>query len=283
MTTALSRLPGSSFELTVNVPWDTVKKIYDEVFNELASQIEIEGFRKGNAPKEMVAGKVDQNKVYGEVVNRILPDAYQKALEEHGLKPIISPQVRIASAEQEKDWQFLIKSAEKPTVEIGGYSDAVKGLNAKGKIWKPGDEPASAEASADKQEKISKLIEKLIETCKVELPEMMVESEVNRLMTQLVEDVRQAGLTFEQYLASSGQSSDQIKERYKAQAESALKLEFILEAVADDLKVEVSEAEVEAVINKETDEAKKKSLKDQSYIIASILRRENTINRLLAI
>jgi len=117
----------------------------------------------------------------------------------------------------------------------------------------------------------------------VELAELLLESEVNRLMTQLVDDIRQAGLTFEQYLASKGETSDQIRQKYRQQAEGALKLEFVLDAVADDLKVEVSQAEIDAIINKEVDPTKKKALQDQSYLLASVIRRENTITRLLSL
>ena len=85
MTTALTRLSGSAFEVTMTIPWADVKTIYDQVFEELAADLEIEGFRKGKAPREVVEGKIDKSKVYGEVVNKILPDSYQKALSEHNL------------------------------------------------------------------------------------------------------------------------------------------------------------------------------------------------------
>lgn len=276
MTTALIRPGGSSFELTVTIPWTDVKKIYDLVFAEVASEIEIEGFRKGKAPQEMVAKKVDKAKVYGEVVNRILPGAYQKALAEHNLKPIIAPKVQIAAGEEERDWQFIIRAAEKPRVDLDNYKQVIAEINAKGKIWKPGEEEK-------KQEKTSEVIAKLVEVCGVELSEIMLESEVNRLTTSLVDDVRQAGLTFEQYLASSSQTAEQVREKFQKQAEAALKLEFILEAVADDLNVQVSQEEIDKIVDKETDSVKKKALSDQKYILASILRREDTITKLLTI
>lgn len=291
MTTALSRQLGSAFELTLTIPWPEVKAVYDQVFNELASQIEIEGFRKGNAPKDLVAAKVDKNKVYSEVINRLLPDSYAKALEEHRLQPIVSPKVQIVSADEEKDWQFLVKAAEKPKVDLQDYKSAVAALNSKGKIWTPDsasatDKPGTpdpAKTEEQKSKRLREIIDKLLETSRVELPEILLESEVSRLLTQLIDDVRQAGLTYEQYLTSSGQTAEQIREKYRAQAEASLKLEFVLTAVADDLGIQVSPEEISAVIDKETDPQKKQSLKEQSYLLSSIIRRENTVNRLLAL
>lgn len=289
MTTALTRLSGSAFEITLTIPWADVKKVYDTVFDELAAQIEIEGFRKGKAPKDLIAAKIDKGKVYGDVVNRILPEAYGNALAEHGIKPVISPKINIIAGEEEKDWQFLIRSAEKPSVTLGDFQKAISDLNAKDKIWTPdqgvtkSDEKSGETDEQKKTKKLNAIIDKLLEMAQVELGEVFIESEQNRLLTQLIDDVRQAGLTFEQYLASSGQTQDQIKERFNKQAETSLKLEFVLEAVADELKIEVGKDEIEAVIAKETDPERKKLLTEQSYAIASILRREKTVAKLLSL
>lgn len=284
MTTALTRSAGSAFALTVTVPWSDVKKIYDLVFDELASQIEIEGFRPGKAPRELVEPRLDKNKILSEAINKIIPEAYQKALAEHGLKPIVSPQIHLLETGQEKDWQFLIKAAERPKIDLDGYKQALAEINAKGKIWTPSttlgtttDKPGE---EAEKQKKMEEIIAKLLEVCKVELAEILVESEVNRLITQLVEDVRSAGLTFEQYLQSSKQSSETVRQKYHQQAQTALKLEFILEAAAEDLDIKVEKEEIETVINKETDPQKKQALTDQSYVLASLIRRDKTLAKL---
>lgn len=295
MTTVITRLSGSAFELTLTIPWANVKAIYDRVFEELAAEIEVEGFRKGKAPKTVVESKIDKAKIFGEVVNRILPDSYQKALGEHNLRPIMAPKVQIVSGEEEKDWQFLVRACERPSVDLDDYKKHVSEINAKGKIWVPGKDEDKNQTQdtgsgtqgrkqeEEKSKRIGEIIEKLLEVCKVDLAELLVESEVTRLVSQLIDDVRNAGLTFEQYLASKQQTSEQIQRKYRQQAETALKLEFILGAIADDLKIEVSQAEIDAIINKETDPGKKATLKEQSYVLAGVLRRENTITRLLTL
>ncbi len=277
MTTALSKLTGNAFDLTMTIPWTDVKKIYDQVFTEVAAEIEVTGFRKGKAPRHLIDEKVDKGKVYGEVVNRIVPEAYRKALEEHGLKPVISPQVKITQAEEEKDWQIIASAAEQPVVTLNDYKKELAAV----KIWKPGD--SDEVKKEDEQKKISEIVEKLLRVCKVDLAQILIDSETNRLLTSLVEDVRQAGLTYEQYLQSSQQTGETVRQKYRHQAEETLKLEFILEAIASDLKIEVTPAEIEAVINKETEKEKREALKRQSYVLASILKRDKTIAKLLTL
>ena len=290
MITALNKRPGSEFELTINFPWDDVKKIYDQVFEEIVAETEVEGFRKGKAPRKLIEEKIDKGKVYGEVINRIIPPAYQKALEEHGLRPIIAPQIKIASAEEAKDWQIVINSCERPVVNLGEYKKAVAEINSVGKIIKPASldaslgGPGQEEAKEDDQnKKISAIIDKLLEVCAVELGDILVESETHRLLSQLIEDVRQAGMTFEQYLQSTSQTQEQIHEKFHGQAKNSLKLEFILEAVAENLEIKVSPEEIDTVINKEADPKRQEALKQQSYVIASLLRRDKTIAKLLTI
>lgn len=289
MTTALTRLSGSAFEVTLTVPWADIKKVYDQVFEELASEIEIEGFRKGKAPKSVVESKIDKSKIYGEVINRIVPESYSSALKEHGLKPVMSPKVKVQTAEEEKDWQFVVQSAEKPIVKLGDYKKPISDINAKGKIWTPGSEDLDKNADKEKggeekkSKQISGIIEKLLEVCQIELSDLILEAETSRLVSALVEDVRQAGLTFEQYLTSTNNTTTAVQEKFHKQAESSLKLEFILEAVADDLTIKIEPSEIDAVINKETNKDRQEALRDQSYVIASILRRDKTISRLLTL
>jgi len=286
MTTALTRLSGSAFVLTLTVPWTEVKAIYDKVFDELASQIEVEGFRKGKAPKKMVDAKLDKKSVYDEVIKRLLPDAYAKALEEHHLKPIINPRIEIAEGTEEKDWQFIAKAAEKPSVELKDYKEQISAINAKNKIWTPdqGELNTAKEEEKDKDDKkseqLNKIIEKLLEVCQVEIPELLIESEVNRLMTELIDDVRAAGMTYEQYLGTKNVTAEQLRDNYRQQVVTTLKLEFILEAISDDLNIAVEPAEIAAVIEKETDENRKKNLNEQTYYLTSVLRRQKTLTKL---
>lgn len=290
MTTALTKLPASAFQLTVTLPWDEVKKTYEEVFNKVAQEVEIEGFRKGKAPREMLEPKIDKGKVYGEVVNRLIPQAYQKALAEHSLKPISAPQIRLTEASENKDWQFTALACEKPKVALEDYKRAVQDINARGKIWTPDAAETIDNSSETKdkkeeggQKKIEGIVNKLLEVCKVEIAEILAEGEVNRQIAQLIEDVRAAGLTYEQYLASSGQTAETVKLKSRQKIETSLKLEFILEAVADDLGVTVGQEEIEAVISKETDKERQDTLRRESYVLASVLRRDKTLGKLLTL
>ena len=279
MTTALVRTSGNGFELTLTVGWEDVKKVYEQVVDLVVAESEKEGFRKGKAPRDLVLKDLDKGKIYGEVINQLLPKAYANALEEHKLKPIISPKVQIVSADEEKDWVFRAVACEKPNVDLRNALEQVKSLNAKAKIWKPGEEEKK-ETVEDKSKKINEIISKILEICVVELAPSLLEQETQRLMSQLVNDVRAAGLTMEQYLSSSGKTSEQLNAHYAQEAKNNLSLEFILEEIAIKEKISVSQQEVQAVIEKESDPKVKENLTAQSYMLTSILKREKVLTYL---
>jgi len=89
-------------------------------------------------------------------------------------------------------------------------------------------------------------------------------------------------LTVEQYLASIGKTSDQIRTEYHQQAQDSLKLELILAAIADEQKIETSEEEVQKLIQAVPDEETKKSLDNQAQkaYIRQLLRKRKVIDNL---
>ena len=63
MNTTIKRLEDKTIELTLSIPWEDIKKTYDEVVEDFVKETELPGFRKGKAPRAAVEEKLDKNKV----------------------------------------------------------------------------------------------------------------------------------------------------------------------------------------------------------------------------
>ena len=100
ITTKLTELPKSTAELEITISWDEIKDVYEKIFSEVAGKIEVEGFRKGKAPKKVIEEKINKTKVYEEVIKEIVPKAYAKAVSEHKLKPVSSPKIEVVQAKE---------------------------------------------------------------------------------------------------------------------------------------------------------------------------------------
>jgi trigger factor len=82
MKVTVEKKDKSTLDMTVVVPQDRVRNVYDTLLAQVAETAEIKGFRKGQAPKEMVEEKTDLSKLYGEVINNLLQLYYPQALKE---------------------------------------------------------------------------------------------------------------------------------------------------------------------------------------------------------
>lgn len=271
-TAALEREENGTIKLTISLPWEEVQKEKETVIENAVKNAELPGFRKGKAPRKMVEEKLDPLKIQEEVLRTLLPKAYVQAVEEHKIAPIMNPKIHVEKLEDGKAWIFSALTCERPKIEMGDYKDKVKGITAKAKIIIPGKEEAKKEPSLDE------LVKAVLDSMKVTVPELLVEQEVDRLLSQLLDDVKRLGLTLDQYLASTGRNAEQLREEYKKRAENDIKLELALSQIAEDEKISVDEKEIEEAILKAKDEKEKKHLEANRYMLASIIRQQKTLD-----
>jgi len=283
MSSAVNKLQDGTIELTINIPWRRVQQAYNKNIETVAKEANIKGFRKGKAPKKVVEKNIDKQAVYQEILKNLITDLYVETVKEHQLKPIVNPQINVNSMEEGKDWQIKAVTCEFPKIELGDYKQAVKKELAVDKIWVPGKDKENKEKATDNEnQKLDKVFKALLENVKFSIPAVLLQEEVNRMLSRLIEQTSKLGLTVEQYLTSIGKNPDQIKEEYQQQAEQTLKLELILSAIADDQKIEIADQEVQKMIDAIPEENTKKAFEkeEQKIYIRQLLRKRQAIDNL---
>ena len=95
----------------------------------------------------------------------------------------------------------------------------------------------------------------LVEASQVEAAGPLVESRARELLNGLVRSIERRGVPFETYLALSGGSADELVERVRAEAARSVARELVLEAVADQLGLEVADEEIEEIIRAQAEAA----------------------------
>src|ERR1700751_4513651 len=133
MATQLEKQPDGTIKITITLPQAKIEETQNAVVDDLAKQINVAGFRKGKAPKEMAAAHLNPENIREEVLKRLLPKAYIDAVSEHKLNPIMNPKMHVEKIEEGKDWIFYALTCEMPEITLGNYQDAVKKLTAKSK------------------------------------------------------------------------------------------------------------------------------------------------------
>ena len=212
---------------TVTIPWTEVKEEYQNQLKSLASQTELPGFRKGMAPINMVEEKADKKKLFGQVIEIVLPKAYKKEAEQRKLVPFIQPRVKPIQSQENQDWIFEITVIAKPAVDLADLEEKLKSALAPSKIIAPDKKEPT------KDEKLKTAFDTLLDTVKVDLPQILVEEEVNLRLSQLIDQVQSIGMTMDQYLAAKQLNPEKLRESYQKSAIEMLTLNLALDKIAE--------------------------------------------------
>jgi trigger factor len=91
-------------------------------------------------------------------------------------------------------------------------------------------------------------VEELIRASEIQLAPELVRGRASALLTELVRSLEQRGLSVDNYLALTNQTVEQLQERFVGQAAGSVAGELLLEAVADQLELEVTDEEIEEAL-----------------------------------
>src|SRR3989344_249042 len=272
----LVRHPDGTIELNVTVNPETIKKERVKIEEFFIKNLTVSGFRKGMAPKEIARKNLNEEKVREELLRKVVTDEYKKAIEKHKIQPVITPQVHIEAFEDGQELKFTAEVAEEPKVELGDYKKAIKEILSKSKIVvEKGKEPQKLS--------VDDIITAGITKTKISIPNVIIEREVNRLLSQMIDEIRLLGMTLETYLESKKITVEALREEYKNRAERDIKLEFFLRKVADENKITVTAEDITAAIAKIEDKNQQEEMKKNPYLVASIIRQQKTIDFLTQI
>ena len=101
-----------------------------------------------------------------------------------------------------------------------------------------------------KRTKEDEAIKKIIDKSTMEIPEAMIETQCENMINEFAQRIAQSGLSMEQYMQFSGMTIDGLKEQVRPEAETRIKSSLVLEQIAKEENIEVSEDEINAEVEK---------------------------------
>ena len=278
MQVKVEKQSKSTLKLIISVPSANVKEEYEKVFEEVVKNAEFPGFRKGMAPKEMVKQKTEVSKLYGEVINNLLQKYYTQALKENLVQPVSNPRVEIKEFDLEKDFEFTAVLAVRPEVEIGEFRTEIK-FNYDKRV----EEAKKQNEDTHIHLHTNDIIDALLKNSKVDVSDLLVEEEAERMISRLIDQAQSIGLSLDQYLKAQSKTADRLKDEYKGVAENNIKSEFILDKLIRDEKIEVTDKEVEDMIKASGVPNAEDKLNNptEKWYIKNILEKNKLITKLM--
>jgi len=149
------KVENSQAFLTIEMEPAEMEKSLEESYRRLVKKANVPGFRKGKAPRQMLERHIGKESLLEDALNHLLPEAYEKAIEEQEIKPIAQPNIEMV---QPDPVIFKAVVPLQPTVKLGDYrkiklasdpvevkEDAVNAvieqLRHQQAVWEPAERP----------------------------------------------------------------------------------------------------------------------------------------------
>lgn len=366
LTKNIVKLPKSQIDIQISIPWTDMQAKWDEVWSKAAAEIEIPGFRKGQAPANIVEPRI-LPQVQQDALKQIMPQALIEGLQGSTYVPIDYPQYNVTAFQKGGELKFTARVTVKPEVKVGNYKivnasrpqikpvtdeevekiiadlfnrwkvrqpvqtqapqqssnqamqpgvaggsmsfntatdsraqsldssianspndDFAKAMGAptlaelKTKIKSDLEAEAKYNNELDYEESILQEVEKITN---VDIPEVLIQDELARMLLSLQRNVSDRGLLMEEYLKGQKKTVEQLKAEWRPQAERNVRMELGLSEIARNENVNITDEELQAEVDKIQDNKVKQQFTQQEprMHLRHALRQTKTLNLLKTI
>lgn len=283
---AISKLDNGNIEITYTIPFSRIAEEREHVVEELGKDIEIPGFRKGKAPAEKVFDKIPENTLIEHTLSHILPQLVGETVKKEKIQIAVYPKFELISAVEGKDWQVKATTCELPEVNLGDYKKKIEGMLRASSLWTPEKGKKEAEKEPTREEKEQQVISGIIKEYSFKIPEILIHQEVDARVSRLLERLEKLGISLETYLPSVGKTAQQLREEYEKQAEEAIKLDLILENVAQKENIKVTDEEISQALGiTAADKNLSEQIKtpEQKRAVEAVLRKRKALDKLISL
>ena len=125
MKTELKEISPTRKQIDVVIEPEAVRAVYDRISDQYAKGANVPGFRPGHAPRGVVRTRF-KDQIRTELLRELLPDAVQKAVEQHKLAPLGEPELNLEDTEGlselgEKPISFSVNVEVLAEIKLGDY------------------------------------------------------------------------------------------------------------------------------------------------------------------
>jgi len=353
-------LPESRRKIEGEIPWEQVAKHRESVMQDLQKEVNIDGFRKGNVPEDVIIDEVGEDQVLYGMAQRALQNIYPGLVAEHAPNAVGQPQISITKLAEGNPVAFSAEVTVLPEITLPDYkqiageeyqedeveihvdeSDVQEAIDRIRKQWvqsnrmekmqqfaeEDSEELAEEAAQMDpsqmrvddedlpeltdefvqklgqfesveefkstlrqnilnqeqqkaREKQRMQLIEAIIEEADMEVPEMLVQSELDRMMNQFQADVKQAGAEFDDYLDQIDKTEEELREEWRPDAEKQAKIQLVLNKIAAEEEIEPDEEELQKEVDAIKDEYESADEQQVRTYVATMLRNEKVFELL---
>lgn len=335
----INKKEKSIVEIKGEVETTDFESAREKAIAKLTEHIELDGFRKGKAPKDMVIKKLGDQIILEEMAQITLGKVYPQIITENKIDAIGYPQIQITKLANGNPLGFTILTAVIPEITLPDYRSLskevlkntekaeikdeeyesfikqikrakahddfhkanpdVKGhdhdevkdedlpeldmeyLKTLGNFSDMADFETKVRADIlrDKEFKAKEknrlsLIEAIEKETEIDVPEILIASETEKMVVRMKSDIERMGLKYEDYLKSLGKSDSDIRTEFKGDAEKRAKVQMIVGEIAIKENLKPDQEKVKEEIKKVMEAYKDADENNAKMYIESVLVNE---------
>jgi FKBP-type peptidyl-prolyl cis-trans isomerase (trigger factor) len=306
MKITIKKLPQSEVEIEGELDEGIFENYFTQALKNIGDKVEIDGFRKGKVPENILATKIPEIKILEEMAELALREHYPKIIESEKLDAVGHPEIFITKLARKNPLGFRIKTAILSAINLPKYKEIAKNILSKitdkdkdttitdeelestiadirkSRAPKKHMSEATAETeeattepkevdlppfddafvqaigpfkdvedfknklrenmqlekeNSNKEKTRLKIIEEILEKSELEIPELLINLELNKILQRMESDITQMGLKFEDYLKHLNKTVDDLKKDFRTDAEKKAKLALVLNEIAKAEKI----------------------------------------------
>ncbi|QJW48637.1 trigger factor [bacterium BFN5] len=121
MKVTAERIDNHKVVLEMEVPQVEVAKALEKAYARMANKVNIPGFRKGKAPRNILEMRVGKQALLDEAFDILAPTAYNKALADEKIEPVGRPEIEVVTLDENQPLVFKATIVAKPEIVLGQY------------------------------------------------------------------------------------------------------------------------------------------------------------------
>ncbi len=122
MKVEIDEITSVKKSLKVVIPQEIVSEAYIHAYADLSKKVKVPGFRLGKVPVSLLEKKYGPS-VTDDIIRKLVPDYYQKAVEEAGIFPVDMPSFENIEAKKDAPMSFTATVEVRPKIVLSGYGD----------------------------------------------------------------------------------------------------------------------------------------------------------------
>ena len=120
-TSTVEKLEPTKLKITIDISPEGFREGLLQAYNKNKHHFNVQGFRKGKAPRKMIEQMYGREVFFEDAVNALLPDAYEAALDEHEIEPVYRPEIEPGPASEAEGATFYAVVYTRPEADVTDY------------------------------------------------------------------------------------------------------------------------------------------------------------------